>query len=173
MSPQPVDFQAVKVMSTFLYTIPFSCSLFLSVEDAHAGLHRPLKPDLPSLVVLPLGWLWWLEQKHPCVLARFQPDLEDSNTPPHLYECPWHLRESHGRQEVVAKPGLSEGSPQSAMLSSDCLVFRRHWAISGNVSPQRVARFFPNILSYSSESSLAALLLLSFISSASLLLVLQ
>lgn len=106
-----------------------------------------------------LGWLWWLEQKHPCLLPRIQPDLEDSCTPPHLYECPWHLRESHGRQEVVSKPGLREGSPQSTMLSSDCLVFRRHWAISRKVSPQIVARFFPNIISYSSGSSLAALFL--------------
>lgn len=51
----PSSTESVKVVSTFLYTIPFSCSLFLSVEDAHAVFHCPLKPDLPSLVVLLLS----------------------------------------------------------------------------------------------------------------------
>lgn len=51
----PSSTESGKVVSTFLYTIPFSCSPFLSVENAHAGLHSPLKPHLPGLVVLPLG----------------------------------------------------------------------------------------------------------------------
>lgn len=83
--------------------------------------------------------------------------------PRHLYEHPpsgpWHLQESHVRQGAVSKPGLAQGSPEGTMLSEGCLVFRQHWAISGSSVSSESASFFPSIISYSSESSLAGWLL--------------